>query len=133
VQFGGVSIFYGTYYRTIGDSPYQTDPSDPFFLYKTRYVPNYSPIWGHFKMAGQNWGRFLKGEKPTFSIKPGSERIPLSDADVGKLRKTLDLWFAYAYYAGAPFGLCRLEMTNLIGAAVAMAWRLHRSCGKPEC
>ena len=85
------------------------------------------------KIAGQNWGKFLKGEEPTFSIKSGGERIPLSDSDLEKLRETLDLWFAYAYYAGIPFGLCLLGMTSLLGAAAAMGWRLHRSCGKSEC
>jgi hypothetical protein len=124
VQFGGVSIHYGTYYRAIGEFPYRTEISDPLFMYKAHYIPNYSPAWGHLKMAGQNWGTFLKGEKPTFTIMSGSERIPLSDSDLRKLRETLDLWFAYAYYAGIPFGLCLLGMTSLIGAAIAMGWQL---------
>ncbi len=127
VQFGGVSIFYGTYYRMIGEYPYQAQRTDPLFLYKAHYVPNYSPAWGHLKMAGQNWGRFLRGEKPTLTIKSGNDRIPLSEADQDKLRETLDLWFAYAYYAGAPFGLCLLGMASLTGAAVTIGWRLYRS------
>jgi len=129
VQFGGVSIHYGTYYRAIGEFPYTAAISDPLFMYKAHYVPNYSPAWGHLKMAGQNWGKFLRGEKPTFTIMSGSERIPLSDADREKLIDTLDLWFAYAYYAGMPTGLCLLGMISLMGAAAAMGWRLHRSCG----
>ena len=80
-------------------------------------------------MAGQNWGRFLRGEKPTLTIRPSKERIPLSEADQEKLRGTLDLWFAYAYYAGAPFGLCLLGMIVLMGASAAMGWRLYRSSG----
>ncbi len=130
VQFGGVSIYYGTYYRVIGEYPYQSAPSDPLFMYKTHFVPNYSPAWRHMKMAARNWNQFLRGEKPTFSIKTGSERIPLSDADLAKLPETLDLWFAYAYYAGAPFSLCLLGMTSLVGAAAAMGWRLYRQCGE---
>lgn len=130
VQFGGVSIYYGTYYRVIGEYPYQSVPSDPLFMYKAHFVPNYSPAWRHMKIAVRNWGRFLRGEKPAFTIKAGSERIPLSDADLAKLPETLDLWFAYAYYAGVPFGLCLLGMTSLIGAAAVMGWRLYRQCGE---
>lgn len=46
VQFGGLSVYYGTYYRTIGEFPYQREREDPLFLYKVRYIPNYSPVWG---------------------------------------------------------------------------------------
>jgi hypothetical protein len=130
VQFGGVSVYYGTYYRVIGEYPYRAADSDPLFMYKAHFVPNYSPAWGHLTMAARNWGKFLSGDKPTFTIKASSERIPLSDADLAKLPETLDLWFAYAYYAGAPFGLCLLGMTSLVGAAAAMGWRLYRRCGK---
>ena len=132
VQFGGVSIYYGTYYRVLGEYPYRKDRTDPLFLYKAHYVPNYSPVWGQLKMAGQNWGKFLKREKPTFSIKFDGERIPLSDSDLEKLRETLDLWFAYAYYAGMTFGPCLLGMILAIGAAAAMGWRLHCSCEASE-
>jgi len=125
VQFGGLSIFYGTYYRAIGEYPYRAATSDPLFMYKTHFVPNYSPAWGHLRMAAQGWSNFFGGEKPTFTIKPGSERIPLPDADLVKLQETPDLWFAYAYYAGVPFGLCLLGMTSVMGAAAAMGWRLY--------
>jgi len=63
------------------------------------------------------------------TIGPGSERIPLSVRDQEKLLDSLDLWFAYAYYAGVPFGLCLIGMTSLFGAASAMGWRLYRFCG----
>ena len=132
MQFGGLSIFYGTYYRAIGEYPYQTLPSDPLFLYKAHYVPNYSPVWGQFKMAGQNWAKFLAEQKPTLTIEAGSERIPLPDADLGKLSETLDFWFAYAYYAGAPFGLCLFGMTILMGAATVIGWHLYRLSGATE-
>ena len=126
VQVGGVSVYYGTYYRVIGEYPYRTDFSDPLFMYKTRYVPNYSPAAGQLRMAHENWGNFLSGKKPSLKIDPGRQRIPLSEADLEKLRETLDLWFAYVYYAGVPFGLCLLGMTTLMGAAATMGWRLHR-------
>ena len=129
VQFGGVSIYYGTYYRLIGEYPYRVRHGDPLFLYRAHYIPEYSPAWGHFTMAGRNWGKFLRGEKPTLTIGTGGERIPLSGRDQEKLVDALDLWFAYAYYAGVPFGLCLFGMTSLMGAAAAMGWRLYRFCG----
>lgn len=125
VQFGGVSIFYGTYYRTIGEYPYQADVTDPLFLVKAHYVPNYSPVWGHLKMAGQNWAKFLMGEKPILAINPNSQRVPLAEADIVKLRETLDLWFAYAYYAGVPFGLCLLGMISFVSVTGIMGWRIY--------
>jgi hypothetical protein len=97
-------------------------------MYKAHFVPNYSPAWGHLKMAAHGWSNFVGGEKPTFTIKPGSERIPLPDAEPEKLRETLDLWFAHAYDAGVPFGLCLLGMTSVMGAAAAMGWRLYLRC-----
>ena len=131
VQFGGVSIYYGTYYRVIGEFPYQYRYSDPLFFFKARYVPSFSPAWGQFKMARANWIRFLTGQKPAFTVRSGSERIPLSTGDIEKLRGTLDLWFAYAYYAGVPFGVCMLGMTGLLAAAGALGWRTYRSTGGP--
>ncbi|MBI2903234.1 MAG: glycosyltransferase family 39 protein [Candidatus Methylomirabilis oxyfera] len=130
VQFGGVSIYYGTYYRSIGEYPYRVGHGDPRFMYKAHYVPSYSPAWGHLKMAVQNWGRFLAGEKPRLTVTSGRDRIPLPDSDRAQLRDTLDFWFAYAYYAGVPFGLCLLGMTSLMGAAAATGWRLYRSSGE---
>ena len=97
-------------------------------MYKAHYVPSYSPAWGHLKMAVQNWGGFLAGEKPRLTVTSGSDRIPLPDSDRAQLRDTLDFWFAYAYYAGVPFGLCVLGMTSLIGASVIMGRRLYRRC-----
>jgi hypothetical protein len=126
VQFGGLSIYHGTYYRAVGEYPYRTELSDPLFMYKIRYVPSYSPALGHLSMARENWGSFLSGTKPSLTIDPGRQRIPLPEADREKLRETLDLWFAYAYYAGVPFGLCLAGMTFLMGGAAVMGWRLYR-------
>lgn len=128
VHVGGVSVYYGTYFRVIGEFPYEREISDPLFLYKVRYIPNYSPTWGQFEMAVRNWRGFLWGERPTIEIAKNGKRIPLSETDREKLNNTLDLWFAYAYYAGGPFVLCLLGMTSLMGPAAVMGWRFFRSC-----
>lgn len=128
VQFGGLSVYYGTYYRTIGEFPYQLEREDPLFLYKVRYIPNYSPVWGQLDMAGRNWKAFVRGEKPVFEITEKDERIPLSETDRHKLSETLDLWFAYAYYAGVPLSLCLTGMIGLMGGATALGWVAVRSC-----
>lgn len=135
VQFGGLSVYYGTYYRTIGEFPYQLEREDPLFLYKVRFSPNYSPVWGQFDMAVRNWKAFVRGEKPVFTIAESDERIPLSETDRHKLSETLDLWFAYAYYAGVPLGICLTGMGGLMGSAVALGWaatRSHRGCSQPR-
>jgi hypothetical protein len=127
VQFGGVSTYYGTYYRSIGEYPYRTGPSDPLFLHKVHYIPRYSPAWGQFTLAARNWTKFFGGQKPTLTVESGGRRIPLSDADREKLVDTLDLWFAYAYYAGIPFGLSLLGLAGMMGTAGALGWRLYRA------
>jgi hypothetical protein len=129
VQLGGLSIYYGTYYRTVGEFPYRRAFADPLFMYNVRYVPSYSPVWGHLKIAGPNWLRFLSGHRPTITVGSGGERIPLAADDIEKLRDTLDLWFAYAYYAGVPFGLSLLGMASLLAAAGTLGWRAYRSTG----
>jgi hypothetical protein len=79
-------------------------------------------------MAIRNWKSFVHGEKPLFEIEKRDERIPLSETDRHKLSETLDLWFAYAYYAGVPFGICLTGMAGLMGSAVALGWVSARSC-----
>lgn len=128
VHVGGVSVYYGTYFRIIGEFPYEREITDPLFLYKVRYIPNYSPAWGQFEMAMRNWRIFLRGERPAIAIAHNGARIPLSETDREKLTDTLDLWFAYSYYAGLPFSLCLLGMTSLMGSAAVMGWRIYRSC-----
>jgi hypothetical protein len=79
-------------------------------------------------MAVRNWKAFIHGEKPVFEIDGRDERIPLPEADRNKLSKTLDLWFAYAYYAGVPFGICLTGLIGLMGSAIALGWVAVRSC-----
>jgi len=126
IHVGGISVYYGTYYRVIGEFPYQRERNDPLFLYKARYIPNYSPVWGQFEMAARNWKAFVRGEKPILQIAKGEERIPLSEDDREKLSNTLDLWFAYAYYAGLPLSICLSAVISMVAGATALGWAAGR-------
>lgn len=132
IHVGGVSVYYGTYFRVIGEFPYQREFSDPLFLYKARYIPNYSPAWGQLEMAVRNWNAFVRGEQPILQIARGEERIPLSEDDREKLSDTLDLWFAYAYYAGLPLSLCLGAAISMAAGAIALGWTAGRSSRLPE-
>jgi len=100
IQLAGVSIYFGTYYREIGEYPYQREFTDPLFLYQSRFVPNYSQIVGQWEMLIRNAGMLLAGEKITLKLSNADGRIPLAEDAVAQLRYTLDYWFAYAVYSG---------------------------------
>jgi hypothetical protein len=100
IQLAGVSIYFGAYYREIGEYPYQREFTDPLFLYQSRFVPNYSQIVGQWEMFTRNTEMLLSGKKVTLKLSPTGGRIPLADDAVEQLRYTLDYWFAYAVYCG---------------------------------
>jgi hypothetical protein len=100
VQLAGVSIHCGTYYREIGEFPFQRKFDDPLFLYQSRFVPQYSQIIGQWRMLIRNAGKLLSGERIVLHASDTDQRIPLKDDDIDQLRYTLDFWFAYAIYAG---------------------------------
>lgn len=100
IQLGGVSIYLGNYMREIGEFPYTRTFDDPEFLYRSHFIPNYSPVFGHWKMLVRNAGMHLAGEIPTLDIGDPEERIPLSEDSRRHLLFTLDFWFTYMLYAG---------------------------------
>lgn len=105
IQIGGVSIYLGNYIREIGEYPYTREFNDPEFMYKSHFVPNYSPVVGHWKMLIRNAGIVLSGEQPSFTIDDTKSRIPLSEETKSNLLYTLDFWFMYLFYAGVSKGL----------------------------
>jgi hypothetical protein len=102
VQFGSVTIYAGSYLREIGEFPFKQSFTDPEFLYKAHYIPNYSPIIGHWRMFTRNLGEHFAGEYPhlQFNDQQSGKRLPIAAEDQSKLQHTLDFWFAYALYAG---------------------------------
>ena len=100
VQIAGVSIYFGTYVRAIGEYPYQRSFTDPEFLYKSRYIPNYSQIIGQWRMLVRNSKLFFAGEKIELTPTNNDSRIPLTEKQSEQLFYALDYWFAYASYIG---------------------------------
>jgi hypothetical protein len=103
VQVGGVSIYFGSYLREIGEFPYKREFNDPRFLSDSHFIPNYSPVHGHWKMLARNAQLHLKGEYPRIELRPyaGMEgRIPVDEEARKELLNGLDFWFTYLLYVG---------------------------------
>jgi len=102
IQLGGTTIYAGTYLREIGEYPYTRSWEDPEFLYKAHFVPYYSPIIGHWKMALRNVREHVDGNIPSLTIseETQSNRIPVQGNSEAALQHTLDYWFCYPLYIG---------------------------------
>lgn len=125
IQLGGTTIYAGTYLREMGEFPYTRSFDDPEFLYRTHFIPNYSPIVGHWRMALRNIGRHLKGEIPELLPRKeeGLSRIPLGPGGIDALRHTLDYWFCYPLYAGYRSPLLAIAPSILL---LLLAWQAVR-------
>jgi hypothetical protein len=128
VQIGGTAVYAGSYLREIQEYPYQRNFDDPEFLYKAHFIPDFSPIIGHWKILLRNGGEHFRGEYPSLAVevKADGGRLPIQKADQAKLSQTLDFWFTYALYAGisgsAVLGLL-LVVLSLWGISVALLRR----------
>jgi hypothetical protein len=102
VQFGGISIYAGSYLREIGEFPFKRDFNDPEFLSKAHFIPDYSPLIGHWKMLSRNLAFHINGNYPHLQVdtRQFKDRLPISVEDQKKLGQTLDFWFTYGLYAG---------------------------------
>ncbi len=129
IQIGGVAIYQGNYLRKAGDFPFTRPFTDPEFMARTHYVPDYSPIVGHWKMLADNLRVHAEGSWPLLipSGEHAGERVPLDESQKAALLQTFDLWFMYAAYAGVAavpsFALAGL----LLIAVVALTVRLART------
>jgi hypothetical protein len=127
VQIGGVSIYFGNYLREIGEFPYTKSFDDPEFLYKSHYVPNYSPVVGHWSMLLRNLRVHLSGAAPRFSIVHEERRIPLTEEEQSALLYTFDFWFMYAAYAGVTMTPVVI-MAALLGLlTIIFGYNVHRT------
>ncbi|MBL7995468.1 hypothetical protein JNM05_08850 [bacterium] len=118
IQLGGVSVYLGSYLRYIGEYPYQKDFSDPEFLFKSRYVPEYSPVIGHWELLLVSLEKHMSGEIGIIKIDNAQERIPIADAQ--KVIYLIDYWFMYMFYAGIKTGwILFLFFINVIAVIVS--------------
>lgn len=130
-QIGGSSIYAGSYLREIGEFPYQRDFSDREFLYKSHFIPDYSPLIGHWRMATRNLAQHLGGDIPRIRIadSPSDGRLPVSRDDQEKLTLMLDFWFTYAMYSGISAKVLIFSLSLLaiaLAGSAALLWKESR-------
>ncbi len=129
IQIGGLSVYLGSYLRYIGEYPYTRDFSDPEFLYKSRYIPSYSPVVGHWKLLGLSVQKHLDGEIGNLRITDSQQRIPISDPNA--VINLIDYWFMYLYYAGIKtFWIMLLLTINILLAAGTGYWAFRKYAKK---
>jgi hypothetical protein len=106
VQVGGTAIYFGSYMRDIGEYPYERNFSDPLFMYRSHFVPNYTPVVGHWRLLVRNAGELVNPEtRPRIDFQPSTDpgaRLPVAAEDTDDLRHVIDFWFTYLIYAGGP-------------------------------
>lgn len=136
IQVGGTGVYAGSYLREIKEFPYQKDWGDPEFLYKSHFIPDFSPIIGHWRVLLRNGGEHLRGEYPRISVHvTEGNRLPIQPGDEEKLLHSLDFWFTYALYAGIPlpvvFSLV-IFMLLLCGLSLVFLRRAVSACSMTE-
>lgn len=126
VQIGGSAIYFGSYMRELGEYPYQRDFSDPLFMVRSHFVPNDSPLVGHWRLLVRNLRLLAGPDRPALGLQndaPG--RLPLAEEDRDKLRYVVDFWFCYGLYAGAPAPRVLAPALLLLGLTAAASARLE--------
>jgi hypothetical protein len=109
--------------REAGDFPYRLPLSDPRFMSDSHFNPRFAPIAGHWRMLLRNAGEHLRGEGPRLTgAGPVDPRLGVSESDQVQLLHALDVWWAYARYAGAP-ALPVVAALALLLALAAWSWR----------
>lgn len=133
-QWGGVSIHYGSYLREAGEYPYKRAFEDPRFLEDTHWVPNFSPLAGHWRMFSRNLGEHLGGDWPRVTMgspeaapENGAVRIALSGADKERLLHGIDFWFLYLVYVGAAKRAILAVPLAMALLALGMLWKAWTS------
>lgn len=127
VQIGGTAIYFGSYMRDIGEYPYDRNFSDPLFMARSHFVPNYSPVVGHWRLLVRNAALLASPERPRLAPRAEVEgRLPLDEADREELRYVVDFWFCYLLYAGMPG---RVAAVPLVALAALTAWGAVRLRG----
>jgi hypothetical protein len=126
VQIGGTAIYFGSYMRAIGEYPYERPFSDPLFMVRSHFVPNYSPVVGHWRLLARNVrpphrSRVPAAHRPRGDADPAA-RLPIAEEDQAELPNVIDFWFCYLLYAGIDTWLVVILVTAAgAGGAVGMA------------
>jgi hypothetical protein len=130
VQVGGVAIYFGSYMREIGEFPYTREFNDPHFLSDSHFVPNYSPVYGHWKMLVRNLRLHMDGKLPKVPLASYGEakaRIPLDEGARKELLTGLDFWFTYLLYV-ERWKKAYWLIVAFLGAAAAISGGLAARC-----
>ncbi len=123
IQLGGSSVYLGSYLRYVGEFPFTRSFADPEFMYKTHFIPNFSPITGHWELLFASIERHAAGEMQPFDIRPAEGRLPVSREDQKRLAYVIDYWFMYGYYAGAPpMGMAAAVLVALLLVVAITRW-----------
>ncbi len=123
IQLGGSAVYLGSYLRHIGEFPFTREFTDPEFMYKSHFVPNFSPVVGHWDLLLESLQVHRNGGMDHFQIASGDARLPVADADRERLVYIIDFWFMYAYYAGLrPMGCVLMAFVAALFAGM-LSWR----------
>lgn len=125
IQIGGSAVYFGSYLRYIGEYPFQKEFQDPEFLCRSHFVPNYSPVTGHWELLAESVKKHWNGEMKDFSIETSTQRIPLAEKDQPRIVYLIDFWFMYAYYAGISGWFIIPVMIFLTGMSGVLSVRLY--------
>lgn len=123
IQLGGSAVYLGSYLRYIGEFPFTREFTDPEFMYKSHFVPNFSPVTGHWQLFFESLQKHGEGAMGHFQIGSGDARIPVADTDRTRLVYIIDFWFMYAYYAGLHPLWCVLLAIAAASASGFLIWR----------
>jgi hypothetical protein len=115
--------------RAIGEYPYERPFSDPLFMVRSHFVPNYSPVVGHWRLLGRNVALLVDPEsRPRIGFEVSADpaaRLPVAEEDQAELPNVIDFWFCYLLYAGIDTWIV-ITLVTAAGALVMLsAWRLR--------
>lgn len=131
IQIGGNAVYFGSYLRHIGEYPYQREFSDPEFLYKSHYIPNYSPVTGHWELLFESIKKHVNGDMRNFTLQSTTHRLPVSAEDQKRIVSVIDFWFMYAYYAKINSFFIFAALIVLVSASVTLGVKSFSLINKP--
>ncbi len=132
IQIGGSAVYFGSYLRYIGEFPFQKEFTDPEFLYKSHYIPNFSPVTGHWELLVKSVEKHLNGDMKNFTITASPQRLPISGEDQKRIVYIIDFWFMYAYYAGINGFIIIFTLVLSVFITIVLGIKTFSVIKKPE-